>query len=76
MKVNEQPEGLPGVRVAVKVTFETPTGKVEPEAGPAVWAIVEPAQLSLDVAVKVTIAPRSAARLAGKMCSAQFAAGD
>jgi hypothetical protein len=59
--VNVLLEVLPAASVAVVVTVVVPIGKLEPEAGTE--DTLTPAQLSLPVAVKVTIAPHAPASL-------------
>jgi hypothetical protein len=53
--VNMQVEALPAASVAVQVTVVVPTGKNVPDGGEQ--TTVTPGQLSVAVAVKVTMAP-------------------
>ena len=53
MTVNIQLPELVAASVAVQVTVVTPRGNVEPEAGTQT-GVIEPSQLSVAVAVKVT----------------------
>ena len=53
---NEHVAVLPDPSVTTNVFVVVPNGKAEPLGNPAVWAIVSPGQLSVDVTVYVTTA--------------------
>jgi hypothetical protein len=71
--VNVQLEVLPAASVAVQVTVVVPTGKNVPDAGEQ--TTVTPGQLSVAVAVKVTMAPHSSGSLHFVMGAGQLIAG-
>ena len=56
--VNEQLPGFPAESVAEQLTVVTPFGKVVPDAGVQV-GVIEPSQLSVAVAVKLTTAEQA-----------------
>lgn len=72
--VNEQlVEVLPAASVAVQLTEVVPTGNVDPEAGTQVT--VAPGQLSIAVAVKLTMAEHCPAVLPTVMFAGQLTVG-
>jgi hypothetical protein len=64
---------LPAASVAVQLTVVVPTGKVEPDAG--AHATVAPAQLSSELAVKLTTVEHWPAVLFVTMLAGQLAVG-
>src|SRR5512139_2816634 len=76
MTLNEHWVFRPAASVTSNVLTVMPTGKVAPEAKPAIWAVVAPGQLSVPTgATYVTTAPHTPKSLFTGMLAGQTMAG-